>query len=60
MNSSAGHRPEVRPEFRPWSPPEAPWPLEAVARRLRDVVRRLPLAPPSFVAARVLDRLLWP
>ncbi|MBK6788662.1 MAG: SCP2 sterol-binding domain-containing protein [Betaproteobacteria bacterium] len=60
MNSSAGHRPEVRPEFRPGSPPEAPWPLEAVARRLRDVVRRLPLAPPSFVAARVLDRLLWP
>ncbi len=28
--------------------------------RLRPVVRRLPIAPPSFVAARVLDRLLWP
>lgn len=58
MNSApgAGHR----PEFRPGSPPKAPWPLEAVARRLRGVVRRLPVGPPSFVAALVLDRLLWP
>lgn len=52
----AGHRPECRPG----SPPKAPSPLEAVARRLRGVVRRLPVGPPSFVAARVLDRLLWP
>ena len=40
--------------------PEAPWPLQAVARRLRGVVRRLPIGPPSFVAARVLAHLLWP
>ena len=47
------------PEFDPYSATffEDPWDLY---RRLRDVVRRLPLAPPSFVAARVLDRLLWP
>jgi predicted lipid carrier protein YhbT len=34
--------------------------LQAVARRLRGIVRRLPVGPPSFVAARLLDRLLWP
>lgn len=27
---------------------------------VRDLVRRLPPSPPSFVAARALDRLLWP
>lgn len=32
----------------------------ALAHGVRDVVRRLPTQPPSFVAARVLDRLLWP
>jgi len=32
----------------------------ALARGVRDVVRRLPTQPPSFVAARVLDRVLWP
>jgi predicted lipid carrier protein YhbT len=37
-----------------------PPPLRAAARRLRDVVRRLPVQPPSFVVARLLDRLLWP
>ncbi len=31
-----------------------------LAHGVRDVVRRLPTQPPSFVAARVLDRLLWP
>lgn len=31
-----------------------------LADRLRQVVRRLPLQPPSFAAARALDRLLWP
>ena len=41
-------------------PPELPWPLQAVALRLRGIVRRLPVGPPSFVAARLLDRLLWP
>lgn len=30
------------------------------AERLRQVVRRLPVQPPSFVVARALDRLLWP
>jgi len=32
----------------------------ALAHGVRDVVRRLPTQPPSFVAARVLDRVLWP
>jgi predicted lipid carrier protein YhbT len=27
---------------------------------MRHVVRRLPTQPPSFVAARALDRVLWP
>ncbi len=36
-------------------------PLAAgVARRLREVVRRLPTEPPSFVLARLLDRVLLP
>ena len=34
--------------------------LRAPARQLRGLVRRLPMQPPSFVAARLLDRLLWP
>lgn len=37
-----------------------PPPLRAVHEQLRAVVRRLPTEPPSFVAARVLDRLLLP
>jgi O2-independent ubiquinone biosynthesis accessory factor UbiT len=37
-----------------------PRPLRAAAQRLRAVVRRLPVQPPSFVVARLLDRLLWP
>jgi predicted lipid carrier protein YhbT len=40
--------------------PALPPPLRAAARRLREVVRRLPVQPPSFVVARLLDRLLWP
>jgi predicted lipid carrier protein YhbT len=28
--------------------------------RLRGLVQRLPVAPPSLLAARVLDRVLWP
>jgi len=36
------------------------WPLPVVPVRLRELVRRLPTQPPSFVAARLLDRLLWP
>jgi predicted lipid carrier protein YhbT len=31
-----------------------------LAHGVRGVVRRLPTQPPSFVAARVLDRVLWP
>jgi predicted lipid carrier protein YhbT len=34
--------------------------LRRPARQLRSLVRRLPTEPPSFVAARLLDRLLWP
>ncbi|MBE0546368.1 MAG: SCP2 sterol-binding domain-containing protein [Rubrivivax sp.] len=34
--------------------------MQAVARQLRGIVRRLPVGPPSFVAARLLDHLLWP
>ena len=37
-----------------------PAPLRAPARQLRELVRRLPTQPPSFVVARLLDRLLWP
>lgn len=47
----------------PTTPTSAPWSgwfATAPARRLRDVVRRLPTEPPSFVVARALDRLLWP
>lgn len=41
----------------------APLPRGAAAppwTRLRELVRRLPTEPPSFVVARALDRLLWP
>lgn len=34
--------------------------LQGPARQLRGLMRRLPTEPPSFVAARLLDRLLWP
>lgn len=34
--------------------------LQALHDRARAVVRKLPVQPPSFVAARLLDRLLWP
>lgn len=34
--------------------------LHRVAGRLRSVVERLPVQPPSFVLARVLDRVLLP
>lgn len=37
-----------------------PAPLARLADGVRDVVRRLPVEPPSFVAARLLDRLLLP
>ena len=36
-----------------------PW-LNLVAERLRRIVERLPVQPPSFVLARVLDRVLLP
>lgn len=39
---------------------ELPAPLARLADGVRDVVRRLPVEPPSFVAARLLDRLLLP
>lgn len=34
--------------------------LRSAARLVRALVRGLPVQPPSFVAARALDRLLWP
>jgi O2-independent ubiquinone biosynthesis accessory factor UbiT len=37
-----------------------PHPLLRVAGRLRRIVERLPVQPPSFVLARVLDRVLLP
>jgi O2-independent ubiquinone biosynthesis accessory factor UbiT len=52
MNST---RPLHEPEFA-----ALPSVLRAPAQALRGMVRRLPVQPPSFVAARVLDRLLWP
>lgn len=50
MNASAG----------PPHVPALPALATQVARRLRAVVRKLPTAPPSFLVARALDRLLWP
>ncbi|ODU08746.1 MAG: sterol-binding protein [Rubrivivax sp. SCN 71-131] len=46
----------------PSSPSSLPRPpgFEQAAQRLRDLVRRLPPQPPSFVAARLLDRVLLP
>lgn len=38
----------------------APHPWGPLAGRLRSVVRRLPVQPPSLLAARWLDRVLWP
>lgn len=51
--------PRRTPAPRPASS-RAPTPLDAAASRLRALVRRLPVEPPSFVVARALDRLLWP
>ena len=48
------------------TPPTAPNPaavpawLNQAAERLRGIVQRLPVQPPSFVLARVLDRMLLP
>jgi O2-independent ubiquinone biosynthesis accessory factor UbiT len=41
-------------------PPGLPAWLAPLHRRARALVERLPIAPPSFVLARVLDRLLLP
>lgn len=35
-------------------------PVRRLARLISRGVRRLPTQPPSFVAARMLDRVLWP
>ena len=40
--------------------PKSPAFAELAATRLRSVVERLPVQPPSFVLARVLDRMLLP
>lgn len=50
MTPAAPHRAAPLPR----APATAPWVL------LRELVRRLPTEPPSFVVARALDRLLWP
>jgi len=42
------------------APVFVPAPLARAALVLRDLVRRLPAEPPSFVVARVLDRVLLP
>jgi predicted lipid carrier protein YhbT len=42
------------------SAPQLPAPLARLAGGVRELVRRLPVEPPSFVAARLLDRLLLP
>lgn len=34
--------------------------LQQAAQRVASLVRRLPPQPPSFIAARLLDRVLWP
>ncbi len=34
--------------------------LRQLLARTRNLVRRLPTEPPSFLAARALDQLLWP
>lgn len=34
--------------------------LQGLLERGRSLARRLPTEPPSFIAARALDRLLWP
>ena len=44
---------------RPAPPKSPPW-FDLAAARLRGVVERLPVPPPSFVLARVLDRVLLP
>ena len=41
------------------TPAPSPW-LNLLAGRLRRIVERLPVQPPSFVLARVLDRVLLP
>ena len=41
-------------------PPGLPAFLTPLHLRLRSLVQRLPVAPPSFLAARVLDRVLLP
>lgn len=41
-------------------PPGLPAALVPLHRRLRRLVQRLPVTPPSFVAAQLLDRVLWP
>lgn len=52
--SEPAHRPATAPL------PALPPLLAQAAERARAIVRRLPVQPPSFVAARVLDRLLLP
>lgn len=50
----------MNPTTRTRSAPPLPPGLQQLAQRLRGVVRRLPPQPPSFVAARLLDRALLP
>lgn len=50
----------MRPALDPRVPAGLPAFLVPLHRRVRGVVERLPVTPPSFVAARVLDRVLLP
>lgn len=54
------HFESVRTQASPLDPATWPAPLARAAEHARNLVRRLPVQPPSFVAARLLDRLLWP
>jgi len=47
------------PQAHPGAFAVPPW-LAGAANRLRRIVERLPVQPPSFVLARVLDRMLLP
>ena len=49
----------LAPPPRSTGPTPPAW-LSQAAERLRRIARRLPVQPPSFVLARVLDRMLLP
>jgi hypothetical protein len=48
----------MNPSFDRSGPAGLPPPFVTLHRALRSVVQRLPVAPPSLLAARLLDRVL--